>query len=67
MIFSAVADALEWILYQEGVSWLAHYIDDIITMGPAKSDECAKNKHIILSVGEVLGFLFHKCEGPHPA
>ena len=66
MIFSAIADALEWILYQEGVSWLAHYIDDIITMGPAKSDECAKNKHIILSLGEVLGFLFHKCDGPTP-
>lgn len=52
---------LEWILYQEDVLWLAHYTDDTITMGPAKSDECTRNKHIILSVGELLG---HKCVGP---
>lgn len=30
-------------------------------MGPAKSDECTRNKQIILSVGELLG---HKCVGP---
>lgn len=61
MIFSAVTDMLEWILYQEDVSWLAHYTDDTITMGPAKSDECTRNKHIILSVGELL---VRKCDGP---
>lgn len=64
MIFSSIADAFEWILYQEGVSWVAHYIDDIITMGSAQSSECAKNRHIILSVGGSLGLPFHKCEGP---
>ena len=64
MIFSSVADAFEWILYQEGVSWVAHYIDDIITIGPPQSGECAKNRHIILTLGETLGLPLHKCEGP---
>ena len=33
MIFSAVADALAWMMQQRGVSWLAHYVDDFITVG----------------------------------
>ena len=35
-------------------------------MGPAKLDECVKNKHIIISVGEFLGFLCYKSDGPTP-
>ena len=33
-IFTAVADALQWVLEEQGVSWVAHYLDDYITMGP---------------------------------
>ena len=32
-IFTAVADALQWCCLQQGVSWLALYLDDYITMG----------------------------------
>lgn len=42
-LFSALADALEWILKNWGVSWLMHYIDDFLKMGVAGSDECARN------------------------
>ena len=31
-IFS-MADALEWIMKQQGASWLAHYVDNFITVG----------------------------------
>ena len=40
LIFSAVADALEW---QEGVSWLAHYVDDFVTVGAPGTQECQRN------------------------
>ena len=33
MIFSAVADALLWIMLKKGVSWGIHYIDDFLTIG----------------------------------
>ena len=32
-IFMAVADALQWIFQESGVSWVAHYLDDFVTMG----------------------------------
>ena len=33
-IFTAVADALQWVMLKHGVSWVAHYLDDFITVGP---------------------------------
>ena len=30
-IFSAVADALQWMLFQRGISNLLHYLDDFIS------------------------------------
>lgn len=33
MIFSAIADALLWIMLKKGVSWGIHYIDDFLTIG----------------------------------
>ena len=32
-IFSAVADAVEWILKQGGVRFAVHYLDDFLVMG----------------------------------
>ncbi len=29
LIFTAVADALQWIMERMGVEWVAHYIDDV--------------------------------------
>ncbi len=34
-IFTAVADALEWIIRSKGVEWLSHYLDDYVLLGPA--------------------------------
>ena len=41
LIFSAVADALEWVVRSRGVRSICHYIDDFIIVGAPRSDECA--------------------------
>lgn len=33
-IFTAVADAVEWIVRQQGVQFVIHYLDDFLVMGP---------------------------------
>ena len=42
IIFTAVADALQWIMQKNGVSYVDHYIDDFITAGKGGTDECSK-------------------------
>ena len=66
IIFTAVADALEWILRQRGVSEVDHYLDDFITMGPPASQTCRRNLDIILHACEDLGvpLAMEKLEGP---
>ena len=43
LIFSAVADALQWIMTRHEVSWVVHYLDDFLTLGPGGSQECGSN------------------------
>ena len=54
-IFSAVADALEWIAIHEGLSALIHYMDDFLTVGAPGSDECQRNLDTILRICDRLG------------
>ena len=65
-IFSAVADALEWILLGQGVSLLLHYLDDFLTMGKANSTECHDNLELIQRICAFLGLplKMEKLEGP---
>jgi hypothetical protein len=65
-IFTAVADALQWVMVDKGVSAVDHYLDDFITMGPAGSDECQANLTRIIAVCEDLGvpLAADKLEGP---
>ena len=42
-IFSAIADALQWVFQQKGVTWVAHYLDDYITTGPPHGDAWAES------------------------
>ena len=32
-IFTAIADAVEWIAQQEGVEFIIHYLDDFLVIG----------------------------------
>ena len=38
-IYTAVADALEWIIREHGVARMVHYLDDYLTMGSPQSGE----------------------------
>ena len=40
IIFTAVADALQWVLESKGVSHILHYLDDFLLLGPPASPAC---------------------------
>ena len=66
MIFTALADALQWSFSQNGVTWVRHYLDNFITIGHAGSQECQQNLEIMLDSCRSLGVPTApaKCEGP---
>ena len=65
-IFTALADALEWGIMEQGVTHLFHYLDDYITMGGSGSEECKANMVTLLATCNRLGVPItpDKCEGP---
>ena len=67
-IFNAVADGLEWITKNDGISQVNHYLDDFIFLGPPASCKCGWNMRRALDVCQELGMpvTSHKCEGPTP-
>ena len=50
-----MADALEWIARQWGITEIDHYLDDFITMGPPSSQVCKLNLDIMLQTCANLG------------
>ena len=68
MIFSAVADALEWVASQRTVNGtrIFHYIDDFVVVGPPRSDTCASSLLAVTQTCDNLGVLIapEKTEGP---
>ena len=65
-IITAVVDALQWSMVQQGVLWVAHYLDDYITLGPPGSLVCQNNVDQMLTTCRRLGVPVApvKCEGP---
>ena len=65
-IFTAVADAAEWIVRRRGVKFLIHYLDDYLTIGAPRSNECKESLEILLSTFGRLGIPVadDKLEGP---
>ena len=65
-IFTAVADALEWIVRRRGVRYVDHYLDDYITFGAPRSGECAEALDTICQACADLGvpLAMDKLEGP---
>jgi hypothetical protein len=65
-IFNAVADGLEWYLRGCGIRHVAHYLDDLIVIGPPRSSECAEALATLDDVCSQLGIPFaqHKRDGP---
>jgi hypothetical protein len=54
-IFTALADAMEWIFKKNGVADIWHYLDDFITVGPPDSDECQANITLMVELCRRLG------------
>ena len=65
-IFSAVAEALEWILHSRGVRCCIHYLDDFLILGAPGSNECAEALRITRETCTELGvpLALDKVEGP---
>ena len=55
LIFSAVVDAVAWIMSQHVVSWLDHYIDDLISAGCPSTTECARITELMHTVCRKVG------------
>ena len=68
IIFTALADALQWIMARKGVHPVAHYLDDFITLGPPHSLQCSRNLEGIIRTCNYTGTPLEesKCEGPSP-
>ena len=65
-IFTAVADAVEWIAKQEGVGFVIHYLDDFLVVGPPASGGCEQSLHTLIETFSRLGLPVaeEKLEGP---
>ena len=68
-LFTAVADALEWVVRNSGVSHVAHYLDDFVVLGCPDSEECALNLQTVMQTCDILGVPLArgKTEGPSTA
>ena len=66
-IFTAIADLVEWILvHNYDVTFLRHYLDDFLTLGPPSSPVCHTNLQTCVRLCKQLGLPLHpdKLEGP---
>ena len=66
IIFTTMADALEWIVKACGVRIMCNYSDDLITVGASATGECQANIKCLSHTCKQLGvtLALHKCEGP---
>ena len=53
-------------MFQRGVTWIRHYIDDFITLGAEGREECERNLQLLKQVCEEAGMPTEpeKDEGP---
>ncbi len=67
-IFTAIADAMQWIMRRAGARAI-HYLDDFLLFGPPGSDECDRALAGALDMCGRLGvpIASHKTEGPTAA
>jgi hypothetical protein len=67
-IFTAVADAAEWIARSAGIQWVGHYLDDFLLAGRPNSTECQLALEQLSDLFQQLGVPVaqDKTEGPSP-
>ena len=54
-IFTAIADAVEWIVRQQGVEFIMHYLDDFLVVTTAEEYRGSHALRILLETFEQLG------------
>ena len=54
-LFNILTDLLAWVAQNAGVSYLIHYLDDYLTMGPPASTVCQSNVNTFVSLCAELG------------
>ena len=66
MVFTAVADAVEWIVWQERVDFAIYHLDDYLVVGASAFPECAEALTTLLGGFDQLGLpvAMDKLEGP---
>ena len=58
-IFTAIADLVEWIMvHNYDVTFLHHYLDDFLTLGPPSSPVCHNNLQTCVRLCKQLGLPF---------
>ena len=64
-IFSAIADAIQWILNQKGIRNIIHYLDDYVIVAKEKDEADYQKSQLVASFSE-LGVPIEpsKLEGP---
>ena len=65
-IFKCLAEAIQWIAKQEGVTHIHHYLDDYFLAGTPGSAQCAQHLHTLTALCGSLGVPLaeEKLEGP---
>ena len=65
-LFNVLADLLQWIAHNQGISHIMHYLDDFLLLGSPGSSEYQTNLDIIIRCCEALGvpLALEKVEGP---
>ena len=65
-LFNTLADLLSWAAQKAGVSYVIHYLDDYLTIGPPLSQICQHSMDIFTSLWKGLGvpLATDKLEGP---
>lgn len=65
-LFNVLADLLTGVLTRQGTSFILHYLDDFLTLGPPASNTCEQNLSTIRKVCASLGIplALEKVEGP---
>ena len=67
-IFTALADAIEWIARKNGVQFVIHYLDDFLLIGAPDSQQCSESMTALLRTLNHPGVpvAWDKLEGPTP-
>ena len=65
-LFNILVDILSWIAQKRGVSYIIHYLDDFLAMGPPSSPICQQNLNTFIGLCSELGvpLATNKVENP---